>query len=141
MRAVLDTNVIISGLGRASSVPGQILYQWRRNSYELIVSPLLLAEYQRALSYPHVQRFVGLSASRIAEALTGFSVAGIFVDPEEVAAVVSADPDDDVVIATAVAGNADYIISGDRHLLALGGYKGIRIVPPAVSLVILEHDL
>ena len=52
-------------------------------------------------------------------------------------AVIAADPSDDMVLACAVAGKADYIVSGDPHLLDLGEYEGIRIVSPAVFVSIL----
>lgn len=105
------------------------------------MSHSLVAEYRRALNYPRVQRFIGLSSPKIEEALTGFRQADVFVNPDSTEAVVTADPDDDVVIACAVAGSADYIVSGDRHLLDMGEHAGIRIVRPTTFLVVLETDL
>ena len=70
-----------------------------------------------------------------------FEDADHFVDLDWIEPTVASDPDDDVVIATATAGRADYIVSGDRHLLEIGEHGGIRIVRPATFLVILDTDL
>lgn len=75
------------------------------------------------------------------EALLGLEDADIQVDIGVPERAVPADPDDDVVVATAIAGNADFIVSGDRHLLELGEHAGIRIISPAMLLVLLEADL
>ncbi|MHC3381806.1 PIN domain-containing protein [Haloarcula sp. H-GB5] len=53
-----------------------------------------------------------------------------FVDPDEAITAVEADPDDDKFLEAAVAGNVDYIVSGDRHLLDLDSFRGIDIVEP-----------
>lgn len=141
MRVVLDTNVVISGLGSRSGPPGQVFQHWQRKSFELITSPQLVAEYRTALGYPKVRAFLRLPEPEIEDALTGLGDADIVVDLSSVDEVVIADPDDDIVVATAVAGEADYIISGDRHLLDLGEHAGISVITPAVFLAILERDL
>lgn len=141
MRVVLDTNVVISGLGRASSPPGQILQFWKSGSVELVTSRQLVAEYRTALSYPKVRAFLKLTDAEVEEALLGLEDADIQVDIGVPERTVHSDPDDDIVVATAIAGEADFIVSGDRHLLELGEHKGIRIIPPVMLLALLEHDL
>lgn len=61
-----------------------------------------------------------------------------FVDPDEDLAVVDDDPDDDKFLEAAVAGNVDYLVSGDRHLLDLGSFRGIPIVDPRTFFKRLE---
>lgn len=65
---------------------------------------------------------------------------GIRVDPDLQPKVVIADPDDDVVVACAVAGDADYIVSGDRHLLKLGEHNDIPILRPTIFLALLDDE-
>jgi len=74
---------------------------------------------------------IGVSARAL---LTDYTLAAEVVTPVAVPPVIADDPDDDQVIATAVAAAADLIISGDRHLVALGAHAGIRIVTPAEAL-------
>lgn len=141
MQVVLDTNVVISGLGRATSPPGQILQLWRRGAIELITSHELVAEYRIALGYPKVQAFLNLSDAEVDEALLSLEVADIQVDIGVPERAVPADPDDDIVVATAIAGEADFIVSGDRHLLDYGAFQGIKVITPAFFLALLESDL
>ncbi|CAN5640700.1 hypothetical protein BH10PSE6_BH10PSE6_12440 [soil metagenome] len=70
--------------------------------------------------------------------LTDYIEAADPVTPIAIPAVVSADPDDDQVIAAGVAAHAELIVSGDRHLLDLGSHRDIRIVTPAEALRLVE---
>lgn len=77
---------------------------------------------------------VGRTARQV---LADYLDAADLVTPFAVPSVIPADPDDDHVIAAAVAAGADVISSGDRHLLALGTHEGIRIVSPAEALALI----
>jgi len=66
--------------------------------------------------------------------MTLYGALSIGVRPTSVPRVVAADPDDDHVIAAAVAAKADLLVSGDRHLLAIGNHHGIRILTPAEAV-------
>jgi uncharacterized protein len=123
------------------SIPGAIVEHWHGRAFELLVSTLLLAEYERVLHYPHIRSRLSLAQSELARSIEIMRQRGTLVVPDAELRVVTADPDDDIVVATAVAGNADFIVSGDRHLLDLGEHRGIRIIAPAIFLAILEHDL
>lgn len=137
MRAVLDTNVIVSALLNPNSSPGQVLEHWSSKAYVLIVSDLLLDEFLDVLSRPRIQALHKRDDSQIATLLKQFWDRGKLVNIDETLQVVIADPSDDVFVQTALAGNADFIVSGDRHLLELGEYRGIQIVTPAEFLAIL----
>ncbi len=128
---VLDTNVVVSALrgGRLN----RLLDLWREHAFRLCVSDGILAEYAEVLA-----RFAFAEP-----ALTDFRVRlenprfACRVSPAEAIHAVPSDPDDDVFLACAVAAQADLIVSGDRHLLDLGSFRGIRIVTPAEALEIL----
>jgi putative PIN family toxin of toxin-antitoxin system len=113
---------------------------WRLQRFDLVVSPALLTEYERVLNYERLRRRHGLSPEQVAREIAGLRDAAILVVPTEVPAVIADDPDDDHVLACAVAGEADYIVSGDRHLLSLGEYRGIRILSLAAFLALLETN-
>lgn len=118
MRAVLDTNVLISGLLTATGVPAQLLRAWRTGAFELIVSPALLDELERAFDYPKLRSRIPTADGReFVELLR--RRADLRDDPADPPRFKSADPKYDYVIALAAASQA-VIVSGDRHLLDLG---------------------
>ena len=119
MRAVLDPGVIVSGLLAPKGGPASILRAWEAGEFELIVSPLLLTELERALSYPKLRKRIPQEDAVAVLAWLRRS-ALIVRDPPERGAVQSADPDDDYLIALAEEEQAA-LVSGDAHLLALAG--------------------
>lgn len=128
MRIVLDTNTIVSGV-IGTGPPRKLVDAAKRGDFELATSPALLAELLDVLGR---QKF----AARLAQA--GLTQAGIvddlrrlalIVPPPTVPRMVALDPDDDQVLACALAASADLIVSGDkRDLLPLGSYQDIPIV-------------
>lgn len=134
VRAVLDPNVIISALLSPKGSPARVFRAWIGGAYELVASPLLLAELERALGYPKLQKYVTTSE---VEDLLGLlrREASLRDDPVESPPVRSLDPDDDYLIALAVAARA-VIVSGDAHLLGIEG--GFPIYTPAAFLGVLE---
>ena len=133
MRAVLDPNVIISALLAPGGSPAKVLRAGLDGAYDLVASPLLLAELQRALGYPKIRRRIPASD---ATALIGLveRQARVVDDPTEPPLVRSPDSGDDYLIALAVAARA-VLVSGDRHLLGLD--QNLPIHSPAAFLALL----
>ena len=135
MRAVLDSNVIISGLLSPEGSTARTLLAWQRIEFELVASPLLLAELERALSYPKLRRRIPTDeAQAVLEWLA--RSATIMPDPEGPPPVRSVDPGDDYLLALASSEGA-VLVSGDDHLLSLAGELPIR--SPASFLALLEQ--
>jgi uncharacterized protein len=124
-RAVLDTNVIVSGLGWPGA-PATILDAALDGRLVLVTSPPLLAELRRVLGYPKLAKVIK-EGTRLADLIEASSV---MVLPSRVFAVID-DESDNRVLEAAVEGAANYIVSGDDHLLRLGFFQGIPVVPPA----------
>ena len=117
MRAVLDPNVLISALLSRDGSPARVLRSWLDGELELIVSDKLLAELERALTYPKLRkRITPAEGAQFVELLR--QGANLRPDPSEPPSVRSADVDDDYLIALAENTRA-LLVSGDRHLLAL----------------------
>jgi uncharacterized protein len=134
VRAVLDPNVIISGLLSPSGNAAHLLRAWERGEYELIVSGSLIVELERALAYPKLRRRISEQDGRaflhwLAETATS---AG---DPEAPPDVRSADPGDDYLIALA-ASRLAILVSGDKHLLELA--DEIPVFTPLAFLDLLS---
>lgn len=131
MRAVLDPNVLISAFLSPSGAPASLLVSWLHGEFELIVSPRLLGELERALAYLKLRKRISAEdAGTIVEWLG--RAATVAPDPDTAPSVRSADPDDDYLLALAEDRNAA-LVSGDKHLLALADdapiYSAADFVP------------
>ena len=118
MRAVLDPNVLIAALLSREGPPAQIVSRWLAGDFELVVSPWLLSELERALAYPRVREHV--SSDEAAEFVALLAQMAVLGSDRPAGAPRSADPDDDYLVALAEAQKA-VLVSGDRHLLDLAG--------------------
>lgn len=133
MRAVADTNIIVSGLLWAGA-PRQVLDLGRSGRIELFTSPPLLAELEDVLCRKKFVRRLAQAGVAPRELILGYASLARVVRPLEIEPVVLADPDDDAVIACALAADAEIIVSGDSHLLDLRKFRSIRILT-AVEVV------
>jgi len=116
-RVVVDVGVVVSGLLAADGPPGRLLDAWRDGAFDLIVSPLWLAELERVLARPKIRRFVGPDDA--AELGAAFVLQAEFVDDPPPQAGLTPDPGDDYLVALARAARADHLVSGDAHLTNL----------------------
>lgn len=133
MRAVLDVNVIISALFSPRGAPAGTLRAWLQGEFELVVSPALLAELERALAYPKLaKRITATDSEELLELLSRGAVR--LNDPADPPPVRCADPDDDYVISLA-AGARAVIVSGDRHLTDLAGQLPVYTPPQFLDLL------
>ena len=133
MRLVLDTNTAVSGL-IWGGVPGRVIDAAAAGKALIIASVPLLDELQGVLSR---RKFSGQLAKLNANAddlFDGYATLVRLVAPAAISPVILADPDDDIVLATAVAGDAEAIVSGDAHLLGIGEFRGIPIITPAAAV-------
>jgi uncharacterized protein len=131
VRLVLDTNTIISGLIRGGSPPRRLLEAAASGAFELISSEPLLVELLEVLrrdKFASRLLQAGLTADAIVADIRRLAIT---VTPTVVPRVVKSDPDDDHVIAAALAGGADLIVSGDKALLAVRMFQSIQIVTAA----------
>jgi putative PIN family toxin of toxin-antitoxin system len=134
VRAVLDPNVIISALLSPKGAPARVLRAWIEGAFEFIVSPLLLAELERALAYPKLRRHIEPEeARRVVQWLR--RSAKLTEDPDDPPSVRSPDPGDDYLIALAESQQA-VLVSGDEHLVGLS--EELPIYRPARFLHLLE---
>ena len=127
MRFVADTNIIISGLFWHGP-PRQVLESARETYAELFTSPAILSELDDVLQRPKFESLLASVGSSAQAVLLQYTALATLVHPVYTPAVVERDPDDDVVLACAIAAGASYIVSGDSDLLDIRTYRGIDIV-------------
>ena len=137
MRLVIDTNVLLSALISSASPSAQILALWRTRKFEVLTSAEQIDEIARVTRYPRIR-------ARLTPPLAGRLVNGL----RDVAILVeklpkldrSLDPDDNYLLALAEAGQAHFLVTGDKPLLALKRHKSTRIVTPAALLKLLKNQ-
>ncbi len=139
LKAVVDTNVLISGTIQNSGSPHRIMNAWREGSFILVTSKNLIEEAARVFRYPKISEKYGLTEDRVSRVLKNLSRYTLITPGDLRIHVVTEDPDDNEVLAAAVEAEADYVVSGDLHLLNLGSYRGIDIVPPSSFVQLLER--
>lgn len=130
MKVVLDTNVLVSALLIPGSVPGRILQRFRDGLFTLVISGKILEEYGEVLNRP---RF-GLVPEKIDILLKEIESRSLVVIPLKRHRAVPADPDDNEFVDVAVQGKADFIVTGDAHLLDLTSFRSVAIVSPTEFL-------
>ena len=138
IRAVLDRNVIVSGILSKKGVPGRILRAWFDDQFHLVTSRAILEELRRVLRYPKISRRHGWSDAQVLEFVEDVTSLAILVPGELSLAVVTEDPSDDRYLECAVEGEAGYVVSGDRHLVGLAQYEGVEILSPRAFLDVLS---
>lgn len=131
LRVVLDTNVLLSGIAYPASVPGKIMAAWRHGSVDVLLSAYSLDELRRVL--PRLAHRHGLTLAEIDDLVDALSIQAEIIEPLQDPAPDLRDVADHAVLGTLLAAlktsGADYLISGDKDLLALA--ERYPIVTPA----------
>lgn len=133
MRAVIDTNVLVSGL-LWHGAPHELIEHTRNGTLGLVSSPMLLSELERVICRPKFELILTRSNTSRESALVELRQLAELIEPPPLAAPVCRDPDDDAVLALAIAAQVDLIISGDDDLLTLKSFQGIPITTPVQAL-------
>lgn len=135
VKAVLDTNVIVSALLKDSGQEALVFNLAASGAFTPVVSDPLLDEYGEVLGRPGF----GFDARRVKGALQDIRRHALYVGAPQVSPGATRDPDDDMVLACALAGGADYVVTGNvRHFP--GKFHGVRIVPSRQFLVVLAAE-
>ena len=138
MRVVADTNTVVSRLLWHGN-PRQVLEAARAGTLQLYTSAALLAEIEEVLQRPKFAQRLSLAGVGSRTLVMGYAALAYLVEPAVIEPVVIADPDDDAVLACAIAARAEAIVSGDKHLIDLAEYDGIPILTAAQLLGRIEH--
>lgn len=129
LRAVVDVNVLVSAAIGRDGPPARIVRACLAGTFELIVSPMLVAELDRVLGDRRLaSRISPLDLDRLRQVLEH---AAIQMDDPEPERVVGADPGDDYLVALARVAGARVIVTGDHHLLELDGLQPPALEPAA----------
>lgn len=128
-RAVLDTNLFVSGLFSTGGTIGRLQDLWMAGAFELAVSDEILQEIKATLQKPHIQKELFLKKDEVDEIVSlirekAFVVTHDLYQTDKIVA----DPTDNKFLGCALEAKACYVVSGDNHLLSLKHFHGIQIV-------------
>jgi putative PIN family toxin of toxin-antitoxin system len=138
MRIVLDANIYISNLISDKGNPAKIVRWWLEGEYDVLVTQPIVDEILHVTDYERIQKKYARVRENRLEFAALISEQAVWVEPREELDVVVADETDNRYVECAVAGNAQYIVTGDEHLLELREYKGIEILTPAAFATLQE---
>ena len=136
VRLVLDTNTAISGL-LWHGTPGRLIDAAHTKSVLLCTSAMLLAELRGVLAREKFTNQLAARGLNVIEVFNGYAALTTIVVPAIIRPTIINDPSDDAVLACAIGAKAEFIVSGDRHLLDLKEHQGIRIVTAADAVRIV----
>lgn len=132
-RVVLDTNLFISAILSPKGKPATILKMVLDARIDLVLSPAILKEVGLVINYGKINKLLAkqsVTPEKTKDALRKIVKTAIMVSGETDIHRIEKDPSDDMILACAVEGKADFIVSGDHHLTDLVSFEGISIVNP-----------
>lgn len=142
-RAVLDTNVLITAFLSEAGAPYLLLLRWYAGDFTLVVSNYLRAEYLRVISRPSLRKSFTVSATAIESFVLMLEQAEDSTARIRELNIEVRDPRDATILAAAICGNADYLVTGDDGLLTLAGDERLgqlQIERPRAFLDILIEN-
>jgi putative PIN family toxin of toxin-antitoxin system len=138
IRAVLDVNVLVSGFPSEYGIPAELIDRWTDLAYELVISEHILEGLARTWRKPYYHsRF---SPESVQASLTLLRTRAEIVVPVGTVRGIAEDEEDDLVLATAISGDAGYVVTGDHFLQGIGRYRDVVILSPRQFLEILEGE-
>jgi putative PIN family toxin of toxin-antitoxin system len=138
MRVVLDANIFVSSMINNQGNPNRIIEHWSRGDFEVLCSEKIIEEIGRVLRYPRIARRHGQSEEAIQRFMELLSNETMIVSPSAILNIVQDDESDNRYLECATEGRAQFIVSGDKHLLDLKDYRGITILSPAAFMTLLD---
>ena len=144
MRVVFDTNVLVSALLVPGSKPAQIVRLVIAGEVNLMISQDIIEEARRVFLYPKLVKMMKrnkVSPDDLDVVIEKICSIAVMTPGQLTVEVIKNDPTDNAVLACAVEGEADYIISGDHHLTDLHEFQGIFIISPATILALVKNEL
>lgn len=140
LRVTLDTNVFVSGLISRQGAPREIIDAWVAGTFTLVTSPYLISELRRVLTYPRIADRLRLTDVELQVLFHALSRKSVVTEGALDLPGVTRDPKDDPVIACAVEGGADYVVSGDEDILVLGSHDKVHMINPVQFAAILTEE-
>lgn len=128
LKVVIDANLFVSAIISKKGNPAKLLQLWRNRAFLVVISEQMLEELERVLRYPRIRNKYNLKDEDALLAVSAIRKFAVVLTDRLKIGVIKDDPDDNKVLACALEAKADYIVSGDNHLLDLVVFENIPIV-------------
>jgi putative PIN family toxin of toxin-antitoxin system len=119
-RVVVDTNILVSAVIAKQGNPNRLLRAWQQGTIQILTAPILIAEVDRTLHLPRIRRKYPIDEEEVQSLVEALQTVAQ-VQPQEELPLVSRDAKDNPLLAVALGGQADYLVTGDEDLLVLAG--------------------
>ena len=136
--AVLDTNVFVSAAISKKGAPGKLMALLEAEAFGVVMSSAILEEIAAVMRYTKIATSYHLTEDWIVEYLDHLRDVVTWTEPDVKLNIIEEDPSDNKYLECAVSAGAQYIVSGDKHLLGLRSYQGVEILTPAAFLALLQ---
>jgi uncharacterized protein len=137
-KVTLDVNMLVSGFLKGGGPPSTIIDAWRTGRFQVLLSTHIIESVHDVWERPY---FIANSARIDRELAVELMVEQTEpVDPDPSVTGIADDDEDDLVLGTAVAAGADYLVTGDTGLLAIGEYRGVKIVTAREFLMLIDAE-
>lgn len=136
-RVVVDTNVVFSGIFSRSGPPFEVLYRWHARAFTLLMNELINREYHRIISQARAARNVRLNGFDADLFLGLVTVDAVWIESDAAPMVRTRDRSDDELLAVAIGGQAEFLVTGDNDLLVHANdprIGALQIVRPSAFL-------
>jgi putative PIN family toxin of toxin-antitoxin system len=135
LRVVIDTNLLVSYALAKGEILSRLIDHWERGTFVYLTSPPIVEELKEVLQRPYLRAKMAADPQPLIDIVEA--------DTEQMPGELSLkgicrDPKDDIFISCAVEGNADYIVTGDKDLLDLGEYQGVKIIRAREFVIVLD---
>jgi putative PIN family toxin of toxin-antitoxin system len=140
IRAALDANILISGTIVTAGISSRLVDAARARQFVLVTSRPIIDEVIRNLSRDRIRRRYDITLDEIARVRVLLEDEAALTTLTVPVHGVATHPEDDLILATALSGQADYLVTGDRQLLNLGRYQGVRILSPRAFWEVLSSE-
>ena len=141
LKAVVDTNIFVSSLLSRKGRPAEILNLWRDALFILVISPSIISEIKSVLQRSAIKKKYRISSELIAKLILLLEKDALLVPGlSNVSGAVPEDPSDEIFLSDALDAGAQFIVSGDRHLLDLGEFRGIPILTVQEFFELLKKE-
>lgn len=127
VRAVVDTNIVLSGFLSAKGAPAEVLEAWIERRFVSMVSGEIKKEYLAALQYEHIKRRLGREFHSAKNTLRQILKLAENIYPK-IKLTFFSDPQDNMFVEAAIAGKAAFLVTGDKAMLAMGSYDDVKIL-------------
>ncbi len=132
--------MLVSALIDPHGRPAQIMDYVLGGKIRLFVSPSIVTQLERVLGYPKLLKRHGLKREELGEFISDLLSVMLLIESEETIELITEDPSDNKYLSCALNAKADFIMSGDVHLLKLGEYRGVQTVTATEFLEIMERQ-